>query len=480
MNIPKTLWNLYGLKRNESLSPAKLRTIQQKKLRQLLHYAWNRSPYYRETFERAGITEEKLDTAPLSAFPTIGKAALLKNFDRLVTVPDLKQAELRRFDAVESTDRRPFLEKYHLVHSSGSTGEPGYFVYDEAAWNTMLLGILRGALWGMSMPQILKLLAGKPHILYIAATDGRYGGAMAVGDGVDGVGASQIYLDIKTPLSQWVEQVKQFSPNFIIGYPSAIKILAELVQQGEVSLDVLRVVSCGEPLGASLRKFLEDTLHTQVINFYGASESLALGAETDPAEGMLLFDDMNIIEAGEDGIYLTCLYNFAQPLIRYRLSDRLALHPPKTDSKYPFTRAVGLLGRNEDLLWFEDVAGNREFLHPLAVEGFCIDGLLDYQFRQTGQDAFEMLAETAENADRDMIQAEMLRQMKEILREKGLNYVQFYVQFVGQILPDPQTGKKKLVIAKYGEGRTHRERDSVAGPRTLQGVFPERRVYSNP
>ena len=64
-------------------------------------------------------------------------------------------------------------------------------------------------------------------------------------------------------------------------------------------------------------------------------------------------------------------------------------------------------------------------LHPLAVEGFCIDGLLDYQFRQTGQDAFEMLAETAENADRDMIQAEMLRQMKEILREKGLNYVQF-------------------------------------------------------
>ena len=195
---------------------------------------------------------------------------------------------------------------------------------------------------------------------------------------------------------------------------------------------------------------------------------------------MLLFDDMNIIEAGEDGIYLTCLYNFAQPLIRYRLSDRLALHPPKTDSKYPFTRAVGLLGRNEDLLWFEDVSGNREFLHPLAVEGFCMDGLLDYQFRQTGQDAFEMLAETAENADRDMIQAEMLRQMKEILREKGLDYVQFYVQFVGQILPDPQTGKKKLIIAKYGEGRTHRERDSVAGPRTLQGVFPERRVYSNP
>ena len=179
MNIPHTLWKLWGLKRNESLSPAKIQRIQQKRLRRLLRYAWDRSPYYRERFRQAGITEEALDTAPLSAFPTIGKAALLEGFDRLVTVPDLRQAELRRFDAMETTDRRPFLGKYHLIHSSGSTGEPGYFVYDEAAWGTMLLGIIRGALWGMSMPQILRLLAGKPRILYIAATDGRYGGAMA-------------------------------------------------------------------------------------------------------------------------------------------------------------------------------------------------------------------------------------------------------------------------------------------------------------
>ena len=65
----------------------------------------------------------------------------------------------------------------------------------------MLLGIIRGALWDMSMPQILRLLSGGLRILYIAATDGRYGGAMAVGDGIKGVGAKQLFLDIKTPLS---------------------------------------------------------------------------------------------------------------------------------------------------------------------------------------------------------------------------------------------------------------------------------------
>ena len=40
-----------------------------------------------------------------------------------------------------------------------------------------------------------------------------------------------------------------------------------------------------------------------------------------------------------------------------------------------------------------------------------------------------------------------------ILREKGLEYVRFYVQFVEQILPDPRTGKKKLITGKYMEGR---------------------------
>lgn len=452
MNIPKTLWNLCGLKRNEGLPSARLRTIQQKKLRRLLHTAWDHSPYYRETFKQAGITAGDLDTAPLSAFPTLDKAALLENFDRLVTVPDLRQAELRRFDAQNTTDRRPFLGKYHLVHSSGSTGEPGYFVYDEAAWNIMLLGIIRGALWGMSMPQILRLLAGKPRILYIAATDGRYGGAMAVGDGVDGVGASQMVLDIKTPLSQWVAKVKRFRPNFIIGYPSAIKILAELAQRGEVSLSVLRVVSCGEPLGASLRKFLEDTLHAEVINFYGASESLALGVEGDPAQGMLLFDDLNIVEQGLDGLTLTCLYNFVQPLIRYKLTDRITIEEPS--GSWPFSRAVGLLGRSEDVLWFEDGEGRREFLHPLAIEGFCIPGLLDYQFRQTGKDSFEILAQTPPAVGREGIERELRRQLGGILLEKGLSYLTFSIRFVEEIRPDPATGKKRLVLTlPQGERR---------------------------
>lgn len=424
--------------------------MQEQKLRSVLTFAYEHSPYYKNAFEAAGLTAETVRTAPLSAFPTLDKATLLERFDSLITVPDVTQEELRRFDGSQAVDRKPYKDQYHVVHSSGSTGTPGYFLHDTAAWNHMLLGIIRGSLWDMSMPQILKLLAKGPRIAYIAATDGRYGGAMAVGDGIDGVGARQIYLDINMPLAEWVRQLRTFRPNIIIGYPSAIKILAELVERRELKLNVVRVVSCGEPLGSSLRSYLENVFHTRAVNFYGASESLALGAETDPAEGMLLFDDLNVIEAGENGIYLTCLYNFAQPLIRYRLSDQLTLDVP--GSRYPFTRAVGLLGRNEDLLWFEDAEGNREFLHPLAIEGFCIRGLLDFQFRQTGPDAFEMSAETAEGADQELIRTEMLVQMRSILLENGLDYVQFDIRFVDRILPDPKTGKKRLIVSGVEEG----------------------------
>ena len=224
-------------------------------------------------------------------------------------MPGLTQEGIRAFDAEGPADRRPYLGKYHVVHSSGSTGKPGYFVYDEAAWNEMLLGIIRGALWDMSMGEVAKLLLKRPRIVYIAATDGRYGGAMAVGDGIDGIGARQLYLDINVPLDEWIIKLREFKPNIVIGYPSAVKILGELIERGAVSLDVRRVISCGEPLGASLRNYMETVFACDVINIYAASESLCLGVETGSTGGMLLFDDMNVIEVEQGKMYLTCLYN---------------------------------------------------------------------------------------------------------------------------------------------------------------------------
>lgn len=445
MNILRTLWQLGKAVGNVKASPAQLKEERQAKLRTLLHHAFSHSAYYRNAFGQRGIAEEDLDKISLHELPVLDKQTLLHRFDEIVTVPGLTQEALRAFDENQKVDRRPYLGKYHVIHSSGSTGKPGYFVYDEAAWSDVLVGIVRAALWGMSMPGILGFLALRPRIAFVAATDGRYAGAMAVGDGIQGVGASMLSLDVKTPLDSWAEQLNTFRPNMIIGYPSAIKLLSGLVQSGRVSLRVKRVVTCGEPLDMMMRRHLEAVFHAQVINFYGCSESLALGVEHDPAQGMLLFEDMNIIEADEEGVYVTCLYNLAQPLIRYKLTDRLILSP--TCDAVPFSRAKGLLGRCGDVMWFSNGEGVKEFLHPLSIEGFCVEGLMDYQFRQTAQDAFDMLAEASAGADQAYIEQTLRRQMNAILHEKGLSYVDFRVRFVQSIPADTRTGKKPLILS---------------------------------
>lgn len=80
-------------------------------------------------------------------------------------------------------------------------------------------------------------------------------------------------------------------------------------------------------------------------------------------------------------------------------------------------RTINYRMRNEDLLWFEDGNENREFLHPMAIEGFCIEGLKDYQFCGLGKDTFEMIVEISETASEDSARFEMLKQMKAILDE---------------------------------------------------------------
>lgn len=171
MGYIRLLWDLYQLKRNTAKSEEQIKMLQDKKLRKLLRYAYQHSAYYHKAFTQAGISEQNIDWIAINEFPVIDKELLMQNYDELVTDSKVKQEELRKFDESPASKSENYLGRYHIIHSSGSTGIPRYFVYDDKAWGQMLLGIIRGALWGMSMIDILKLLAGKPRILYIAATD---------------------------------------------------------------------------------------------------------------------------------------------------------------------------------------------------------------------------------------------------------------------------------------------------------------------
>lgn len=439
----KLLFKLYQSKKRLTISREELEKYQKKKMTEILLYAYDHSTYYRKRFEEKNISRKDIGKIPIENYPSLTKKELMKNFNEIVcTNVDIN--EMRSFDANPDNNNKLYKDKYHIVHSSGTTEKPGYFIYDEKAWQQMLIATIRAALWDMSIKEIIKLLSKKPRIVYIAETDGRYGGAMAVSDGIAGVKAKQLFLDIKMPLDEWIDKISKFQPNIIIGYPSAIKILMESVAREEIKTNLFRIISCGEPLSKNLRDCFTKTFKCKVINFYGASESLALGVEVGNEDEMYLFDDMNYIEILEDGIYITCLYNKIQPLIRYKISDKVTLHG--ISKHVPLTTVTNILGRNEDLLWFKDKNGKKEFLHPLSVEGFCIDGMLDYQFRKINDQAFEMIIELSKNEKQESVKNEMKKLMKKILNEKKLDYVEFTIRLVEDILPDEKTGKKKLII----------------------------------
>lgn len=438
------------LRKNEKKTAKDMKAYQRKRLNKLLHYAWNHSEYYREAFENAGIKEVDIDTCDITRLPVMDKDILMGNFDKVITTKDVTQKLLLDFNISHDMSEKKLPGGYHIVHSSGSTGEPRFFLYDKKAWNEMLAGIVRGALWGMTIPEIIKLLTGGIRILYIAAVDGRYGGVMAVGDGVHGLGGKFRTLDINTPLADWPGVIREYNPNVVIGYSSAMKILAGVLEENKIHCNFKRIITCGEPLSESLRAYLEEVFDRKIINFYGASESLALGVEVDPKEGMILFDDMNLVECENDELLITSLYNYAQPIIRYKIHDRMELNVAM--GNLPFSTAKGQIFRDEDILWFKNEAGKDEFIHPLAIEGFQVDGLLDYQFIKIDSSKFKMHAQVSDTSIQERITVIMKDLMGKILQEKDLSNVVFDVDFVDVIHPDNATGKKRLVLIPAEEG----------------------------
>lgn len=110
--------------------------------------------------------------------------------------------------------------------------------------------------------------------------------------------------------------------------------------------------------------------------------------------------------------------------------------------------------------------GTREFLHPLSIEGFCIEGLLDYQFVQTSIKTFEIRAEIAGNTKKEMIAKEIENLINPLLKEKRLEDIWYGIVFIDSILPEEKTGKKKLIIRKEesrkeieNKGRKNKEID---------------------
>jgi phenylacetate-CoA ligase len=362
------------------------------RLDELLESAIHRSPLYRRRLQ--GRTR-----APhLADMPVVRKADLMRSFDTWCCDPSLRLEALRRFVADPRNIGQPFLGRYTVWESSGSSGEPALFVQDAAAM------AVYDALEALRKPDLRPMrwsydpLGLGERIVFLGAIGGHFASTVSI----ERLRALNPLLAISIssvsflePIERIVAQLDACRPGVIATYPSAAVLLAGEFLGGRMHTTPKEIWTGGETLTPAMRAFVQEAFGCPVVNSYGASEFFSLACEC--RHGALhLNSDWAILEPvdregrpvapGTPGTttLLTNLANHVQPLIRYDLGDRVTLResPCTCGSHLP---VVEVAGRGDATLRLGP-AGHCVQVVPLALSTVLEEeaGLFDFQLIQDG------------------------------------------------------------------------------------------------
>jgi phenylacetate-CoA ligase len=143
------------------------REIARARLRELVSFAREASPYYRRLY--AGLPR---DIASPAALPTVTRADLMAHFDAACTDRRIRRAQLERFVADPARVGELFLGRYHAWKSSGTSGIPGLFVQDADAM--AVYEALVAAQVERAPVDSLRLAAGGGRAALVVATGDHY------------------------------------------------------------------------------------------------------------------------------------------------------------------------------------------------------------------------------------------------------------------------------------------------------------------
>jgi phenylacetate-CoA ligase len=189
-------------------SREELSAFQRERVQALIKHAVTHSPYYREVLG-ADAAER-----PLSELPTLPKSTMMAEFDRIVTDPRLRMADLRAH--LGSADpSQSFLGAFRVATTSGTTGRRAIvaFTDDEAAtWRAVSarpmirMGVGPGARFAG---------LGSPSPVHVTKQ-------VLVPPGVPAPAISAA-----TPISELVAALNAQQPEIIVGAVSVWRVLAE-------------------------------------------------------------------------------------------------------------------------------------------------------------------------------------------------------------------------------------------------------------
>ena len=344
----ETLRNFALLEAQEWLPREQVEASQRDRLHRLLAHAASQVPYYRRVLAEAGVVDGSGEV----------------HLERFSNIPLLDKTILHeRNDGLQSMDLHR--RKWYRNTSGGSTGEPARFVQDQEF-----------ADWGRAVGLLFDLWAGysvgESKIVYwsntrdLSATTKRFKSRVAAAL------RNEIWLDarrmVPEQMRSLLDLIARERPAQLLAFPENLYEIARFAaNEGLEPLPPRSIVTTAATLYPWMREAIEGVFGTRVFNWYGSREVSGIAMECDAHRGLhvclpvqhieILRPDGSPASPGEIGeVVVTCLINWAMPLIRYRIGDLAAW----AEDQCPCGRSWPLLkevaGRTRDLFIKRDGA----------------------------------------------------------------------------------------------------------------------------
>ncbi|MFC3477077.1 phenylacetate--CoA ligase family protein [Halobacterium litoreum] len=404
-----------------------------RRLRDLLSFARRQSRFYRRHY--ADVPE---GTTDLERFPPVTKPTLMANFDDVVTDTAVTRERVDAFLADDANVGRRLLGRYPVWTTSGTTGEPGVFLQDDAALHLVQVvpdRWIADAVLGLT--PLYRILANDARGAEVAVAGGHFAGA----SGVALLARESRFLRDRLrlfsptrPLDELVAAVDEFQPAFLVGYATVLLELARAQRDGRLDVSPALVSPTAEPITDAGKRELAAAFDCAVREVYAATECGFVAVEcargnrhvnTDWAILEPVDEQYERVPAGESShtVLLTNLANRIQPIIRYDLGDSVTVHPDPCPCGSAFP-AIDVEGRAGDVLRFQTADGDVP-VFPLALSTVVeeVPGVRRAQIVRTAADALRVHIETAGDRTGDDVWTQVESDLQSFLAARGVTDV---------------------------------------------------------
>jgi len=301
---------LLELERTQFHSKDRLHAMQEEKLASIAWYASRYSPFYKDLFKKENIELTDFNLSELTKLPIIEKSDV-----------QLK-TNLFRSDLYK---KNQFVQHFQ---TSGTTGKPLDTYVDNDC-----LQIYKAHVWHHRSWAGVKLGDKSASFVgYQFVPLKRKAPPFWVHDQVENRLFFSLFHMNRDNLHYYAEALSKYQPDFIMGYPNAIYILAKyLLDYGNHNINPKAVFTGSETLFNYQRDVIESAFSCKTLDFYGSTEYACCAMQCEYGNyhipsGYGIIEVLNKggtkTQAGQEGeIISTGLINRAMPFLRYRIGD---------------------------------------------------------------------------------------------------------------------------------------------------------------